>query len=51
MEYPYRILSDYAKEQNIRLGETWYEEFIQDDLVAKSDEEYVVKVLVKAMNS
>lgn len=51
MEYPYKVITDFAKENHLLLGEIWYEEFIQDDLVAQSDDEYIVKILVKVIES
>ena len=46
MEKPYRLISAFAKERGIRLGQMWYEDLMLDELTVKEYEQYIVKVMV-----
>ena len=46
MEKPYRLISDFAGQQGIRLGQMWYEDLMLDELTVKDYEQYIVKVMV-----
>lgn len=44
MEKPYRLITDFAEEQHLSLGEEWYEDFLLDELTVKGYENFVVRV-------
>ena len=46
MEKPYRLISAFAGERGIRLGQMWYEDLMLDELTVKEYEQYIVKVMV-----
>ena len=46
MEKPYRLISHFAGQQGIRLGQMWYEDLMLDKLTVKDYEQYIVKVMV-----
>lgn len=49
MEKPYRLISAFAREQKIKLGELWYEDFLLDELTVRDYGAYIVKAAVEVL--
>lgn len=47
MRVPFELIQRFAKEQQIELGDLWYESFLINELMVKSYDDYIIKVSVK----
>lgn len=50
MEKPYCLIRDFAMKQGIGLGDMWYEDLMLDELMVKSYDDYIVKVMVPVVS-
>lgn len=48
LKYPYELICGFAEKAGLKLGNSWYEEFMIDELLVKGYDEYIVKVSVEA---
>lgn len=47
LEKPYQLISAFAQQQGVELGDLWYEDLILDELTVRSYEDYVVRFMTQ----